>query len=91
MSDLAYIQLFIIFSIALVTTLTEVLKNALKINKDYAPLLSIILGIAYSVGFTISAGLFIDYTFTAIISGVAIGLSGSGLYDNIKKGLKFFE
>ena len=91
MSDLAYIQLFIIFSSALIVTLVEILSKALNIKKDILPLLSITFGIIYSLGFSMSTGYFQDYPFISLVSGLALGMLGSGLYDNIKKGMKYFE
>lgn len=91
MSDLAYIQLFIIFSSALIVTLVEILSKALNIKKEILPLLSITFGVIYSLGFSMSAGYFQDYPFISLVSGLALGMLGSGLYDNIKKGMKYFE
>ena len=66
-------------AVPFITALIESLKMAFLPTK-YAPLMSIILGIIYSVVSNNS------YTFQAVVWGAILGLSASGLYDSTKKG-----
>ncbi|OEH85900.1 hypothetical protein BHU72_03765 [Desulfuribacillus stibiiarsenatis] len=67
--------------IAIVSALVQLSKR--YINPYYAPLVSIVFGLLISIGFYYSGIDTSDNWFIAIVRGIIIGLSASGLYSNI--------
>ena len=70
--------------ISLVTAFTEVLKRAFKIEKDWVPFTSIIVGISWSF----CTSLFV-YSPEVILIGAVWGISASGLFSNVKPVFEF--
>jgi len=70
--------------ISLVTAFTEVLKRAFKIEKDWVPFTSIIVGISWSF----CTSLFV-YSPEVILVGAIWGISASGLFSNVKPVFEF--
>ena len=70
MTDLAIL-------IAVVSGLTQVFKKATWLGK-YPEFLALALGVILAL-----AGL--GFNFDALMSGLIVGLSASGLYDNVKR------
>lgn len=69
-------------AIAIVVGITEVIKKASGLNSRYAPLLSLIVGIA-----TIFIGGDLPVR-DSMMTGIIVGLSASGLYGGVKKTVK---
>lgn len=71
--------------IAVVIALTEVFKHAVKVPKQYLPLLSVVLGVIGGI-------MYLEGSLKeTILYGIIVGLSASGLFDQskiIKKGDK---
>lgn len=68
--------------IALIVGIVEAAKRS-GMKSSWAPLLSLVLGVMYSLSFGGSG----DYG-TSIIQGIIIGLSSAGLYSGTKKVLE---
>jgi hypothetical protein len=62
--------------VALTVGLTEVVKRGFKLNTRFVPLVSLATGVILTL-----AGSLSDITSLTVITGIAIGLSASGLFD----------
>ena len=81
MNDLSTIQDIAraaLFLVPLISGITEVLKRSLKLKKRFTKLTALLLGIAIGL-------LVIDFSVVAGVAGAMLGLSATGLYENIKK------
>jgi len=64
---------------ALTTGLVEVVKRATGLENRYLPLTALILGIGLTL-----IGNIANLTSLAILTGIAVGLSAAGLFDQTK-------
>ena len=64
---------------ALTTGLVEVVKRATGLENRYLPLTALILGIGLTL-----IGNIANLTSLAVLTGIAVGLSSSGLFDQSK-------
>jgi len=81
MEDLSTIQELAtaaVFLVPLISGITEVLKQALKLRKRFVKLTSLLFGIAVGL-------LVINLSVPAGVAGAMLGLSATGLYENIKQ------
>lgn len=69
-------ELFVLL-VATTTGLTEVIKRSTGINKRYIPLVSVVVGLIQTV-------LFVGTSPDALMQGVVISLTASGLYSSTK-------
>ena len=67
----------IVIMVPFLMAIVQVIKSAFSINSDLVPALSVILGILIYLPF---GGL----NFLSVFVGAALGLMGSGVYDNVK-------
>lgn len=65
--------------IALTIGLTEVIKKALGLNKRFLPLTALVIGFSLNL-----IGSITEITSLTILTGIVVGLSASGLFDNLK-------
>ena len=65
--------------VALTTGLVEVVKRATGLENRYLPLTALILGIGLTL-----IGNIANLTPLAVLTGIAVGLSSSGLFDQSK-------
>lgn len=61
------------FLVVLTTGLTEVLKRAIKMPTRFVPLTALVLGLIL--------GVVAEFSLLGLVTGVAIGLSSCGLFD----------
>uniref|UniRef100_A0A6M3XYV2 Holin n=1 Tax=viral metagenome TaxID=1070528 RepID=A0A6M3XYV2_9ZZZZ len=65
--------------VALTTGITEVCKRALSLESKFMPLVALISGLGLTF-----IGNVTDLTSLTILTGVAVGLSAAGLFDQTK-------
>lgn len=63
--------------VAVTTGLTEAIKRGLKLKSRFVPLLALILGVILVLIANLTS-----ITSLTIVTGIAVGLSSSGLYDH---------
>ncbi len=72
-------------AVGLIVGVVEVVKRTTNLNPKYAPVLSLGLGIGASFGYSYYGG---AQWFTALIMGLAVGLSAIGGYSGTKNVLE---
>lgn len=64
--------------VPVITGLVQVIKQPNKVNENYLPAISLVIGVLFG-------GFAIGWTVLGIIGGIIFGLSASGFYDLGKK------
>ncbi len=68
-----------VFGVALIVALGQMLKSV-GIDSRYMPVVTLVLGLVLNVAYRASTGVVVGTWFDAVVQGLALGLSASGLY-----------
>lgn len=83
--DLTNIFMIAIVMVAIVLAVTEVLKKTFKLNAQYMPITSVVIGIFIGLAFTPLS----NYpVYVMLIAGFIAGLTASGTFDLLKAAKK---